>query len=180
MKSSRLVTRKTKGSPDRYLSEDQEGVEEAGERLCRFVDPHRLLDSTEGPRWPLVVFAFDEAHILTDNPPDKDWSLFLELRRILRQIHNLPIFSLFLSTAGRFNLFSPAIRSDPSNRVRDTSSRPLDPIPEISFDDIAYLALEDSVTLDRVVEMDWISHLGRPLYVYPIYPFREQLTFHLE
>jgi hypothetical protein len=169
MESSKLVSRETKGSPDRYLFENEEGVEEAGERLCRFVDPHRLLDSMIGPRWPLVVFAFDEAHTLTDNPPDKEWSLFLELRRILRQTRDFPIFSLFLSTAGRFNLFSPAIRSDPSNRVRDPSSRPLDPITEISFDDIAYLALENSVTLDRVVQMDWISHLGRPLYVHSSY-----------
>lgn len=180
MGRSKLVSRETKGSPDRYLIENREGVEQAGERLCRFVDPHRLLDSTKGPRWPLVVFAFDEAHTLTDNPPDKEWSLFLELRRILRQIHNLPIFSLFLSTAGRFNLFSPAIRSDPSNRVRDPSSRPLDPIPEISFDDIAYPALENSVTLDRVVQMDWMSHLGRPLYVHSSYPSREPLISHLE
>jgi hypothetical protein len=94
------------------------------------------------------------------------WNFFWELRRVLRQIHDLAIFSLFLSTAGRFHLFSPEIRSDPSNRVRDSSSRPLDPISEISFDDLAYLALNNTVTLDRVVQTDWISHLGRPLYVH--------------
>ncbi|KAH9979127.1 hypothetical protein BJV74DRAFT_798332, partial [Russula compacta] len=34
----------------------------------------------------------------------------------------------------------------------------------ISFDDLAYPARESTITLDRVVHMDWISHLGRPLF----------------
>ncbi len=36
--------------------------------------------------------------------------------------------------------------------------------------------------LDRVVEMDWLCHLGRPLYVLfgYWYPFSEQLTSHLD
>ena len=36
-------------------------------------------------------------------------------------------------------------------------------ITEVSFDDLALPAREDTVSLDRVVQMDWISHLGRPL-----------------
>lgn len=136
---------------------------EAGQKLCGFVDERYLLDSSNGPRWPLVVLAFDEAHVLTDNPPDGNSNLFMMLRGILRQIHKLPIFSLFLSTAGRFNLFSPEIRSDPSDRIKNDNLRPLDPIPEVSFDDIAHPAFEDEVTLDRVVQMDWIARLGRPL-----------------
>ena len=179
MKRNQL-SRTNESGPARHIFEDQEGVAEAGERLCRFVDPHRLLDSAEGPRWPLVVFAFDEAHILTDNPPSKEWSLFLELRLILRKIHKLPIFSLFLSTAGRLSVFSPGVRSDRSNRVRNPGFHFLDPITEISFDDIAYPALEDTITLDRVVKIDWMSHLGRPLCVHSTssYHFREQLTSH--
>ncbi len=144
------------------------GLKKAGEMLCRFLDEYGLLGSKKGPRQPLVVLAFDEAHTLTDNPPNQtDWNLFSELRRVLRQIKHLQIFSLFLSTAGRFNKFSPDIHFDPSNRARDRAHRPLDPISEISFDDIAYLALKDTVTIDRVVDIDWICHLGRPLYVHP-------------
>jgi hypothetical protein len=179
MGSSQRVIGKNKGSPGRYESGNR-GVEKAGKLLCRFVDPHGLLDSSNGPRRPLVVFAFDEAHTLTDNPSNMPWNFFSELRRILRQIHDLPIFSLFLSTAGRFNLFSPDIRSDPSNRIRDANSRPLDPISEISFDDLAYPAPTDTVNLDRVVQTDWISHLGRPLYVHSGYILRVQLTSYLE
>lgn len=92
-------------------------IQDAGEKLSEFVDPQYKLDRPKGPRRPLVILAFDEAHVLTDIPPNKPWKLFSELRRILRQISMHPIFSLFLSTAGRFNLFSPVTRSDPSLRV---------------------------------------------------------------
>lgn len=179
MRNSEVVAGEGEGSPSRYKCQNG-GVEEAGASLCRFVDPHGLLDSPKGPRRPLVILAFDEAHSLTDKPLDTPWNFFSELRRILRQANKLPIFSLFLSTAGRFHLFSPDIRSDPSNRVRDSSSRPLDPISEISFDDLAHPAPSDTVTLDQVTQTDWISHLGRPLYVHSSYIFTEQLTSQLE
>ena len=59
---------KTDGSPPRFVSEGK-GVKEAGERLCKFLDPHNLLDSIKGRlRRPLVIISFDESHILTDNP----------------------------------------------------------------------------------------------------------------
>jgi hypothetical protein len=165
----------------RYILKDGGGVPEAGASLCSFIDKHKLLDSPSGPRRPLVVLAFDEAHTLTDNPPEqKGWNLYSELRRILRQIDNLPIFSLFLSTAGRFDKFSPDIHSDPSARVREPDNPPLDPISEISFDDIAYPASKDTITIDDVVEIGWLSHLGRPLYVHRSYPFRELLSYQLE
>ncbi|KAF8494140.1 hypothetical protein F5888DRAFT_1848288 [Russula emetica] len=147
----------------RYVSEG-EGWQEAGYRLCRFIDEHYFLDPKNGPRRPLVVFAFDEADALTENPPNKDWNLFSDLRRVLRQIDEFPIFSLFLSTTGRFDKFSPEIRSDPSARAREPDNRPLDPISEISFDDIAYPALKGTITIDKVVTIDWISHFGRPLF----------------
>ena len=149
--------------------------------LCRFIDEHHLLDSDKGPRWPLVVLAFDEADTLTDNPPEQvHWNLFTELCRVLRRIKDLPIFSLFLSTAGRFDKFSPVIRDDPSARAREPDNRLLNPISEISFDDIAYPASKGTITIHTVVEIDWISHLGRPLYVHPGYLFRELLSYHLE
>ncbi|KAF8330456.1 uncharacterized protein EI90DRAFT_3060807 [Cantharellus anzutake] len=129
------------------LQEAGKGPLDAGESLCRFIDEHKILESNHGPRRPLVVLAFDEAHALTDNPRQTDWNLFSELRRTLRQIQDFPIFSIFLSTAGRFNKFSPEIRSDPSARVREPDN-----------------PLKDTVTIHRVVETDWISHLGRPLF----------------
>jgi hypothetical protein len=168
-----------------YVLEDNDGIENAGRELSQFVDPHKLLDRNAGrPRRPLVIFAFDEAHILTDNPPVANrattWNLFSELRRVLRQSSDHPIFWLFLSTAGRFNLFSPEISSDPSRRIQNSILSTLDPITEISFDDLAYDAPEYEIMLERVVLMDWMCHLGRPLYALFGYHFSEQLTSHLE
>jgi hypothetical protein len=180
VEKSREVDDEKEPGHDWYIS-GGEGPREAGEKLCRFIDENGFLDSENGPRRPLVVLAFDEADALTDNPPNKeDWNLFSELRRVLRQIKEHPIFSLFLSTAGRFDKFTPEIHSDLSARAREPDNRPLDPISEISFDDVAYPALKGTITIDKVVEIDWISHLGRPLYVHPSYPFREPLSYHLE
>jgi hypothetical protein len=166
-------------SSKRYIYEAEEDVKKAADSLCRFIDLHGVLDSDTGSRWPLVILAFDESHILTEFPEGCGWTLFSELRRTLQAIGKQPIFSLFLATAGSFHLFSPEIRSDPSRRVTDKSLRPLDPITEISFDDLAYPAKEDSVSLSRVVATDWIAHLGRPLCVHFTYSFREQLISHL-
>jgi hypothetical protein len=168
-----------------YVSEAGDGIVNAGKLLAQFIDPGNLLDrDKELPRRPLVILAFDEAHILTDNPPISNratkWNLFSELRRILRQTSDYAIFSLFLSTAGRFNLFSPEISSDPSRRIQDSSLSTLDPITEISFDDLSYDAPEYEVMLEQVVEMNWMCHLGRPLYALFGYHFRGQLTSHLD
>jgi hypothetical protein len=165
-----VVRKSTKGSV---------GLKDAGELLCRFIDEDEVSNSKHGPRRPLVVLAFDEADTLADNPPGKDWNLFSELHRVLRQINHLQIFSLFLSTGGRFPKFSPNIPDVKSARARHGYPT-LNPILEISFDDIAYPASEDTVTIGRVVEIDWICHLGRPLYVRSSYSSRELFTYHLE
>ena len=88
------------------VSKGWEGVEDAAKHLAEFVDPNNLLDRDGGhPRPPLVIFAFDEAHILTDNPPmvnrSDRWTLFSELRRVLRYSSNRAIFSFFLSFDSR-------------------------------------------------------------------------------
>ncbi|KAI0255536.1 hypothetical protein BJV78DRAFT_1176571 [Lactifluus subvellereus] len=141
-----------------------ERVTKAGIKLSRFVDPKGLLDSPKGPRHPLVILAFDESHILTDTPRGKSWTIFSELHRVLGRLVHLPIFTLFLTTAGKFHLSSPEIRSDPSRRVANRDLPLLHPVSEISFDDLAYPAMEDDIALSQVVQMDWIFHLGRPLF----------------
>jgi hypothetical protein len=143
-----------------------EGVVEAGTKLSRFIDPKQLLDSPDGPRHPLVILSFDESHTLTDTPKYSTWTVFSELRRVLSKINYLPIFSLFLSTAGKVLSYSPVKQSNPSRRAMPLDLPPLQPISEISFDALAYPAMEDDIMLSRVVQTDWISHLGRPLYVH--------------
>jgi hypothetical protein len=139
-----------------------------------------MLDSNEGPRWPLVILAFDESHILTEFPQRCHWTLFSKLCHALQVIGKRPIFSLFLSTSGSIFRFSPEIKSDLSSQVIQDGLRPLDPITEISFDDIVYPAKEDTVSLSQVTTTDWISHLGRPLCVHlPYFVCYKYLTSRL-
>ena len=59
-------------SPPQYINEKLGNVNKTGELLCKFIDPRGVLDSDKGSRWPLVILAFDESHILTDNPKDRN------------------------------------------------------------------------------------------------------------
>jgi hypothetical protein len=149
--------------PGQYLM-DNKGVRTAGEILCRFVDPKNALNVDKWRR-PLVILSFDEPFILIDGAKEAEWSLYSELCRILQRLDTNPIFSLFLSTAWNFRLLSPDMKHDPSSRVTNERLRPFHPITEISYDCLAKPAKEDSFTLDQVTQMDWIAHLGRPLYV---------------
>jgi hypothetical protein len=79
-----------------------------------FVNPKELvLDSIKGPRHPFVILAFDESHTLTDTPRDESRSVFSELRRVLGELVDLPIFSLSLSTSSIL----------PGDRIRPFPSR---------------------------------------------------------
>lgn len=155
----------TKSLPQ-YVDQDGKGVCTAGKTLCEFVDPRGVLDLKDW-RWPLVLLSFDEPHVLIDGAKEGDWTLFSELRRILQRLDSSDnsIFTLFVSTAGDFRLLSPKIKSDPSSRVVNEHLLPFHPITGISFDCLAHPAKEDTVSLHRVVQIDWIAHLGRPLYV---------------
>jgi hypothetical protein len=145
------------------------GVEEAGRDIRSFIDPHDNLGrGSEGQhiKRPLLVLAFDEAHELADFRPGNDWSIYTELRRCLCSLVDLPIFTLFLSRTGKFRLFSPERQWNRSTCIVNIL-RALPPITETGFDQLAFVAAEYEITLDRVVEDEWIYHLGRPLYVFP-------------
>ncbi len=66
---------------------------------------------------------------------------------------------------GNLQLFCPDRKSDPSHRVVLNELLPFNPITIVSFDCLAFPVEERSVTLNQVVQMEWISHLGWPLYV---------------
>ncbi|KAH9977426.1 hypothetical protein BJV74DRAFT_156499 [Russula compacta] len=165
------------------VAKDWEGVQDAAKLLSQFVDPNNLLDRDKG--LPRRRLSFLRPTKLTSSPIVLNrldrWTLFSELRRVLRHISNRAIFSLFLSTAGRFNLFSPEIRSDPSARIQNSSLTLLDPITEISFDNLAYDAPEGQIMLNRVVGMDWMCHLDRQLFaaIYDAHEFRDNYPMEL-
>ena len=56
-----------------------------------------------------------------------------------------------------FHLFSLGIKSDPLKQVTDHSLRLLDPITEISFDDLAYLTKEDTVSFNQLLPLGLVS-----------------------
>ena len=145
------------------------GVLEAGINLKNFIDKHHDICSIkDGMKRPLVVLAFDEAHNIAEFPGVRGWSIYSELRRCLCQLLRLPIFTLFLSTEGKFCLFSPDKQWDPSSRVVRGSEWVLPPITETGFDQFAIRAIENKTTLDEVVSDRWICSLGRPLCVFQV------------
>lgn len=133
-------------------------VHQAAVKLMEFLDPKQRVGPESGPWRPLLILSFDESHKLADILVEKE-SLFVGLRRALHTLVGLPIFSLFLSTTAKFRLFSP--ETDPKLELPS-------PISEISFDDLAFPAIEDTVSLDEVTGDKWISHLGRPLYEFQL------------
>ena len=134
------------------------------------------MDAGEGPQWPLVILAFNESHILTDLLKDWGWALFSELCYALRRIVDQPIFSLFLLTVGNFHHFSSEIHLDHSRQILNQSLHPLDPITEVSFDDLARPIIENQASLAEVVTTEWISHLGMPLFIlHLMYFFKSNL-----
>ena len=100
-----------------------------------------------------------------DAPQPCGWTTFSMLIHALRKILPLPIFSLFVSTTGKIRPPAPKIIPHHGDCVFDPPP-PLQPITEIVFDDLTFPALENTVSLDRVTQADWMSHLGRPLYVH--------------
>jgi hypothetical protein len=88
-----------KGSSSSRQSKANIEVQQAGEKLIEFIFPSKGSCYENGLRRPLVILAFDEAHQLENRVPYQDWTLLSELRRVLSELNEMPIFSLFLSTA---------------------------------------------------------------------------------
>jgi len=139
-------------------------VQRAGEELINFIFP---LDGTcgeNGPRQPLVILEFDDAHQLTGRPSpysldyigDQDWTVLSELRRVMMLLHEEPVFALFISTA-----------VDEFKFYNDEEVQDLPPFTETSFDALANNGVEGVTTLDEVAQDEWMVHLGRPLFASP-------------
>ncbi len=143
----------------------KEHVTSAGTLLKSFIDPHDVLRKEKAMR-PFIIFSFDEAHDLTNFKEKEYWSIYLTLRGCLTHLVAFPFFFLFLSTAGNFRHFSPETLWDSSSRVSGGTRLVLPPITETGFDQLALTARENKTTLEEVVTDKWISHLGRPLYIF--------------
>jgi hypothetical protein len=115
----------------------------------------------------LLTLAFDEAHsislIETDPETKQNWSRFSSLKRSLRSIRDLPVWSVFLSTAGKANQFAPSPLTD-SNRIFQGLLGEVPAFSALGFDHLAEkLSWDGSTTLERVTSRDFRVSLGRPL-----------------
>ncbi|KAL0945534.1 hypothetical protein HGRIS_014895 [Hohenbuehelia grisea] len=123
---------------------------------------------------PRVLISFDESHDLTAVKQGNDvdplsWSNFGELRATLRALKDCSLFTIFLSTTGRFSQFTPLTRDDMSSRVYNHSLKLIPPYCDIGFDVLALassekLDLTGKWTLRKVVGHDYMTLLGRPLF----------------
>jgi len=117
---------------------------------------------------PLVVLAFDEAHTTTKRQEEngEEWSVFNELRHVLRRLRDLPLFTLFLSTTSKISQFTSAVGDDLSKRIVDGDLVVIPPYTDLGFDPLASkIAVDGEWDLERLTSDDHISSMGRPLCV---------------
>ena len=110
------------------------------------------------------MLVFDEAHPLHAQVEDSNDTYYTVLRRALRGLRELPFFTLFMSTAGRFRQFAPFRDEDPSMRIQRRHKEFYPPITIVPFDTFAKkVAFGSTWTLSKIASTDQIVHLGRAL-----------------
>ncbi|KIL68319.1 hypothetical protein M378DRAFT_158863 [Amanita muscaria Koide BX008] len=116
---------------------------------------------------PLVILAFDEAHVLLVEKHQSDigyFSKFSELRRALRALKELPIFSVFLSTSGKIQNITPRAEDDGSGRVQKSKLVLLPPFIELGFDQMVGQISDGALTIETVSNIKFMVRFGRPLF----------------
>ncbi|KIL63618.1 hypothetical protein M378DRAFT_24971 [Amanita muscaria Koide BX008] len=135
--------------------------------LLKCLDPI-LKDANLETLPPLVVLAFDEAHVLSVEKHQFDtayFSEFSELRRALRALNELPIFSVFLSTSGQIQNITPPAEGDASSRVQKSKLVLLAPFTELGFDQMVKEEISDgALTIEDVTTIEFMARFGRPLF----------------
>ncbi|KAH9173206.1 hypothetical protein EDB89DRAFT_2068954 [Lactarius sanguifluus] len=113
-----------------------------------------------------IFLAFDEAHTLTDCYDDQEESRFVVLRRALSSIlSHSPLFSFFLSTSSKITQFGQSRGHDNSDRINSGCMTTPRPYIYVGFDQLVQnRKVRRGSTLDDVTSLDFIAHLGRPLW----------------
>lgn len=117
---------------------------------------------------PVITLCFDEAHTLTtrNGTSFEEWSMFNELRDALWMLQHLPVFTLFLSTTGKFSQITSVTREDISARIVAGDQILIPPFTDLGFDPIAeIISLDGQWNLEKLTADAYISLLGRPLFV---------------
>jgi hypothetical protein len=117
---------------------------------------------------PVITLCFDEAHtLMTQNGTGlEEWSMFNELRHALRTVQNLPVFTLFISTTGKFSQLTSVTTEDHSSRIIAGELTLISPFTDLGFDHLAkIISLGGEWNLEKLTADAYISLLGRPLFV---------------
>ncbi|KAH9914972.1 uncharacterized protein B0H18DRAFT_1043513 [Fomitopsis serialis] len=137
----------------------------AGSRTRHAVDAH----------YPLLTLAFDEAHTLTNievsnqdirvKPVEtRKWSVFSEIRSVLRSLKRQPVFAVFMATTGDVGKLATSRMQDPSSRILQGALSQIPSFSDLGLDQLARkISLEDGFDLSEVTSNEYMSHLGRPL-----------------
>ncbi|KAF8917645.1 hypothetical protein CPB85DRAFT_1285026 [Mucidula mucida] len=130
------------GEADRVLK--------AASNLSAFIDPNRVLSDLA----PTILLCFDESHDLIGPPA------------CIACGKEVPMWAIFLSTAGKFHLFAPDRPMDPSERINTDELKTYDPITETGFDEFAERVVSGGPqsTLSSIASTHHMAHLGRALF----------------
>ena len=120
---------------------------------------------------PLLLLAFDEAHLLaypkTPKGQQPKPTAFSEMRHGLRKMIDFPVFSLFLSTMGNIHDFTPPPKDDPSKWAADEILHLYPPFTKLGFDQMlradSLNKSSNRFDVDYVSRIGFMVRLGRPL-----------------
>jgi hypothetical protein len=90
-------------------------MNQEAEKLVNYLK--RLPVDAYQKNFPHFFVMFDEAHTLSCQFLNVEWTVFSELRRVIRDVKPR-VFVFFLSTAGKIYQFTPPSHMDPSQRVQ--------------------------------------------------------------
>ncbi|KAA8908792.1 hypothetical protein FN846DRAFT_1010507 [Sphaerosporella brunnea] len=128
-----------------------------------------LIAMAPNPETAALFFAFDElANLLADG---RDQRRVLALRRVVRVLRELPVWTFGLSTQAPISLLAPSLKEDPSRRVVRGDLAPVEPFYSFPLDVKARLLLMDdkasclALPFDRFGEIAHLVTFGRPLWL---------------
>jgi hypothetical protein len=143
-------------------------LEAVATKVLQQINPLNLRNAVAND-YPTLFLAFDSPHILEEviSTGHIQWSKFSTLRRALWALRWLPIWSIFLSSMGKFQQFVPASFADslnPSSCILESRLATLTPFTALGFDHLAEkVSFDGSYKLDDVASLKHRISLGRPL-----------------
>ncbi|EAU82803.2 hypothetical protein CC1G_11320 [Coprinopsis cinerea okayama7 len=139
---------------ERFNLEDNTSVNEAAVSLLSLLGEDAI-----------AVLSFDEAHelALPNLSGPSSVTMWAQIRKGLRAVRKLNVVGLYLSTSGKYKRIVP--EPDISSRVLKEERILLPPFTELGLNQLALpLSSDGPITLQEVTTLEYVAHLGRPLF----------------